>query len=246
MRGIRGGIAVLATAVMLAVSLTGCGEQGPKKDEKPGKASYKSLGALPERLGNDGTTVVVGDMAAPVAVRLYEDPRCPVCKVFETKGAGPVLREATLQRQTRTEYTLGSFLDDRLGGSGSKRAVNALRAALDAGRFAEYHDVLYTHQPEESVDGYTTARLLELAGQVEGLRSPAFDAAVKGMKYRDFVTASQDAMDRERVPGTPTADVNGVRLRERMGDALFDGAAFSLLLATIQDDPEAWRTGADM
>ncbi|GAA5016690.1 hypothetical protein GCM10023335_42640 [Streptomyces siamensis] len=50
-----------------------------------------------------------------------------------------------------------SFLDDRVGGSGSKRAVNALRAALEEGKFVEYHEVLYANQPEESVDGCTDA-----------------------------------------------------------------------------------------
>lgn len=101
------------------------------------------------------------------------------------------MRKATLARDAVTEYTLGSFLDDRVGGSGSKKAVNALRAALEAGKFAEYHEVLYAHQPEEAVDGFTDAYLLELAGQVDGLRGPAFDSAVKSMKYRAFVTASE-------------------------------------------------------
>lgn len=77
-----------------------------------------------------------------------------------------------LDRRTRTEYTMASFLDDRLGGGGSKKAVNALRAALGEGKFVEYHEVLYANQPEESVDGYTTTALLDLAGEVEGLRDP--------------------------------------------------------------------------
>jgi hypothetical protein len=101
-----------------------------------------------------------------------------------------------LDRRTRTEYTLASFLDDRAGGRGSKKAVNALRAALERGKFVEYHEVLRAHQPEESTDGYTDACLLELAGKVKGLRSPEFNAAVKNMKYRSFVTASQKAYER--------------------------------------------------
>ncbi|WP_420716615.1 thioredoxin domain-containing protein [Streptomyces sp. H27-H1] len=88
--------------------------------------------------GRRRQTIVVGDPAAATTVQLYEDPRCPVVEEFEATGA-PALREMTLRRKTKTEYTLASFRDDRVGGDGSKRAVDALRAALDAGKFTEYH-----------------------------------------------------------------------------------------------------------
>lgn len=171
---------------------------------------------------------MVGDPSAAVVVRLYEDPRCPACEEFETSGAGPELRDATVLRDAVTEYTLASFLDDRVGGSGSKKAVNALRAALEEGRFAEYHEVLYDNQPE-------------------GLRGPAFDSAVKGMKYRAFVTASEKAYERAggkeepEGPGTPTAVINDVRIPAEYNGLLFDGAVFTDLLAEIRDAPGTWR-----
>ncbi|MGW1541732.1 DsbA family protein [Streptomyces sp. NPDC002309] len=223
--------------VVLGMSLAGCGRTAP----------YRSLEEVPEKLAADGTTIVVGDPSAAVVVRLYEDPRCPACEEFETSGAGPELRDATVLRDAVTEYTLASFLDDRVGGSGSKKAVNALRAALEEGRFAEYHKVLYDNQPEESVDGFTDARLLELAGQVDGLRGPAFDSAVKGMKYRAFVTASEKAYERAggkkepEGPGTPTAVINDVRIPMEYNGLLFDGAVFTDLLAEIRDAPGTWR-----
>ncbi|MFJ4470381.1 DsbA family protein [Streptomyces sp. NPDC089424] len=229
----------MAAAVMvLGMSLAGCGER---------RVPYGSLEEVPEKLAADGTTIVVGDPSAAVVVRLYEDPRCPVCEEFETSGAGPGLRDVVVLKDAVTEYTLASFLDDRVGGSGSKKAVNALRAALEEGRFAEYHEVLYAHQPEESVDGFTDARLLELAGQVEGLRGPAFDSAVRGMKYRAFVTASEKAYERAggkeepQGPGTPTAVINDVRIPTEYNGVLFDGAVFADLLAEVRHDPGAWR-----
>ncbi|KQX65456.1 hypothetical protein [Streptomyces sp. Root1310] len=57
-----------------------------------------------------------------------------------------------------------------------------LERALEEDKFAEYHELLYANQPEESVDGYTDAYLLELADQVEGLCGPTFDAAVKTIR----------------------------------------------------------------
>ncbi|MFI1959890.1 DsbA family protein [Streptomyces althioticus] len=229
MRAVRWA-AVGAAAV---VALAACGQQDGLADP------YRSVEELPEELGRDGTTVTVGDPHAPVTVHLYEDPRCPACEEFETIGAGPELREATLEGTARTEYTLASFLDDRVGGSGSKKAVNALRAALEEDKFAEYHEVLYANQPEEAVDGFTDAFLLELADQVEGLRGPAFDTAVRTMKYRDFVTASQKAYEKAggpsdpQGPGTPTAVVNGTVIPVEYNALLWDGAAFTEMLESV-------------
>ncbi|MET9733814.1 hypothetical protein ABZZ79_25125 [Streptomyces sp. NPDC006458] len=35
-----------------------------------------------------------------------------------------------------------------MGGHGSEKAADALRAAPDRGRFVEHHEVLYAHQPD--------------------------------------------------------------------------------------------------
>ncbi|MFG2481023.1 DsbA family protein [Streptomyces fagopyri] len=238
---VRGGQwAVLCVAAALV--LAGCGHRSAEA-----KPAFVSAKKLPEKLGKDGTTIVVGDPDARVTVHLYEDPRCPVCEKFETTGGSPQLREAMLARRATTEYTLASFLDDRLGGSGSKKAVNALRAALEEDRFVEYHEVLYANQPEESVDGFSDARLLELAGQVEGLRGPAFDAAVKSMKYRSFVTTSEKAYERAGGakdpggPGTPSAVINDKRIPADYNSLLFDGDTFAELLREIHAKPWEWE-----
>lgn len=224
--------------------LAGCGERAAE-----GNPRFASTGELPEKLGKDGTTILVGDPRAKLTVHLYEDPRCPYCGEFETTGGAGALREAVLTRRATAGYTFASFLDDRLGGSGSKKAVNALRAALEEGRFVEYHEVLYANQPEESDDGYTTAALLDLADEVEGLRGPAFDTAVKTMKYRSFVTASEKAYERAGGaeepdgPGTPAAVINGRRIPVQYGDVLLSGTAFADLLEQIFHNTWHWEKG---
>ncbi|MEU5094898.1 thioredoxin domain-containing protein [Streptomyces sp. NPDC020996] len=235
--------AVVAVA-LAAAAVSGCGGRATARD---GKDAYAGVGDLPEKLAADGTTIVVGDPEAPVTLRLYEDPRCPVCEEFESAdGGGPAARDAMLRHGLRTEYTMASFLDEKLGGHGSQKAVNALRAALEEGKFAEYHEVLYRHQPEESVDGFTDAHLLQLASKVDGLRGPAFDSAVRTMKYRDFVAESEQAYDQAgdatepRGPGTPTAVINGTRIPVAYSGLLYDRQRFDLLLTQIEQDPESW------
>ncbi|WP_093911441.1 thioredoxin domain-containing protein [Streptomyces sp. cf386] len=230
---------VCAAAVLVMV---GCGQR-----EAQYGPDFASAEVLPERLGADGITISVGDPDAPVKVHLYEDPRCPYCEEFETTGGGPQLREAMLDRWARAEYTLASFLDDRVGGTGSKKAVNALRAALEEGKFVEYHEVLYANQPEESIDGYTDAYLLRLADKVEGLRGPEFDAAVRSMKYRGFVTASQKAYEKAggakepEGPGTPTAVINDKRIPLQYNAILLESDSFAELLQQIYDKPGEWE-----
>ncbi|WSI90265.1 DsbA family protein [Streptomyces murinus] len=249
--------AVLTGLLGAAVVSCGPGHQGVADGGGPGKGSgtgggstsraeaeYAGLAEVPEKVEPDGSTVLVGDPGARMTVRLYEDPRCPVCKEFETVGGGPVLTKWVLRHKAKVEYTMASFLDPRLGGNGSKKAVNALRAALERGKFAEYHAVLYQNQPAEEVDGFTDARLLQLAGKVKGLRSPSFDAAVRSMKYRGFVNSAESAYaaaghrDGHAGPGTPTAVVNGYQIPVESNGLLFDPGVFDKFL-TLADGPSA-------
>ncbi|MFE2236503.1 DsbA family protein [Streptomyces sp. NPDC059442] len=163
---------------------------------------------------------MVGDPAAKVTVQVYEDPRCPYCKEFESTGGGPELRTLAQRGSVQVHYTFASFLDDRLGGDGSKKAVNALRAALEEGKFIEYHRTLYAHQPEEAVDGYTDEFLLTMAAMVPELNSARFERAVRTMKYQAYVDASEQAMEDSSATGTPAMEVNGRPLPALQADSI--------------------------
>ncbi len=238
MRNTRG-IAVTTAAGITVLMMAGClrTEQPTEENgaDAPRPVPFVDVEELPEKLAADGTTIVVGDPAAATTVRLYEDLRCPVAEEFETTGA-PALREMTLRREAKTEYTLASFRDDRVGGDGSKRAVNALRAALDADKFTEYHTILFENMAEnERAGGYTTASLLKMASQVDGLRSKTFDSAVSKMTYKDFVTDSEKAYeaadgDAPRGPGTPTVVINGTQVTGDQYGWLFEKESFDQLL----------------
>ncbi|MEV1020170.1 thioredoxin domain-containing protein [Streptomyces sp. NPDC050264] len=239
----------MSTVLVGILATAGCGRAAQSGDDngeddhgQRDTAAYTTVGQLPERLAPDGTTVVVGSPTAPTTVRLYEDMRCPVCEEYEVDGGGEALRTLALKGEVRAEYTLASFLDDRVGGSGSKRAANALRAALEQGKFIEFHDVLFSHQPEEVVDGYTDAFLLRMASRVKGLRGEEFDTAVRTMKYRAFVTASETAYEQDKAPGTPTFAVNGDIVPDHLRGAMFDAellpAAVRMLAAGVTPAPE--------
>ncbi|MFF9911557.1 DsbA family protein [Streptomyces sp. NPDC013457] len=248
-----------AITVGLIGAFVGCtplghraGEAGPDGEEpgdahpavRTGTARYASAERLPEERDQDGTTIVVGNPAARSAVRVYEDPRCPVVEEYERTGAEG-LQKLLLTGEIRAEYTFASFKDERLGGDGSKRTVNALRAALEKQKFVEYHAVIFENQAAvESSGGFTTERLLKLADEVPGLRDETFDLAVRTMRYRSFVTASQQAYEKTGDdpigPGTPTVVVNGNNIDGGLYGVNFDANLFTLLVGDLHRRPGAW------
>ncbi|WP_225849846.1 thioredoxin domain-containing protein [Streptomyces sp. HPF1205] len=187
-------------------------------------------GGLPSVVAADGTTIVVGDPAAKHTVTIEEDPRCPICKRFEDANDAQLLALAKAGT-VQLRYVLASFIDSTAGGDGSHRAVNALRAAVQENRFPAYHHVLYANQPPESADGFTTAALLSLAGQVPGLSTPAFKAAVTTDRYLAFVHRSEAAFLAGGATGTPTVKIDGTTVTGSDANSLFTASAFASLLA---------------
>ncbi|MDF9814587.1 thioredoxin domain-containing protein [Streptomyces sp. SPB162] len=247
------GIAAVAAAV-LAMTAAGCGSSGSGSgsgsDSNPfakartgartggaeagsgakGAAGAATLSQLPARMAADGTAVVVGDPAAPHTVKVYEDPRCPYCKRFE-QGGGTALAKLVKDGKVKVEYTIASFLDSNFGGSSSLKAANALRAAVDAGKFAEFHSAIFENQPEEPEDGFTDAFLLKIADTVPGLNGTAFQKAVKDQSYKGWVKSSEKAFEASGSQGTPTVLVNGKKVSP--GDAVYDADAFTQALKEL-------------
>jgi protein-disulfide isomerase len=195
----------------------------------PGLVDPAVLAAIPAKMGSDGTTIVVGQESAKNTVQVYEDLRCPICKSFET-ASGPTLASLAKAGKVKIEYTLASFLDGNLGGNGSKRAANALRAAVEQGKFVPYHEALYANQPEETKDGFTADFLLSIAGTVDGLRATAFDSAVKKGTYDSFVRASEKAFEKSGAAGTPYVKINGRAVSSEDSAKLHDATQLAALL----------------
>ncbi|OIJ69105.1 DsbA family protein [Streptomyces mangrovisoli] len=159
--------------------------------------------------GKDSLAIPVGKDSAKSTLTVWEDFRCPACKAFETTYR-PTIHELTDSGQMRVEYHLVTLIDGNLGGSGSKRAANAAACAQDAGKFRDYHDVLYENQPEETDDAYSSnAKLIELAGKVPGLVTPTFRACVNDGTHDSWVAKSNKAFQSGGFSGTPTVLLNG-------------------------------------
>lgn len=193
---------------------------GPEAKEPP--AGTEALAKVPATV--KGGVITVGDPKAAHTVKLYEDARCPICKKFEESGA-QALVEPVAEGKVKVEYTLASFLDKNLGGSGSVNAANALRASVDAGKFPQFHAAVFANQPEsETEDAFTPAFLLKIADNVDGLRGAEFDKAVKKVTYKEWVGEAMQSFTDDGMQGTPTVVIDG---KKAGSNSLFDQDAFA-------------------
>ncbi|MFK0239105.1 thioredoxin domain-containing protein [Streptomyces vinaceus] len=174
--------------------------------------------------GKEGIIVPYGNPEAKHTLTVWMDMRCPFCAGFE-QGLGATVREQADAGDYKVEYRFATFLDSALGGgNGSKMALNALGAAVNESpeKFIRYLQVLFENHPErETDDEYgSTARLLDLAGRVPGLRTPAFDKAVKEHTYMPWVERVGRALQEEGIQGTPTVLIDGKPIRVNSGKGI--------------------------
>ncbi|GGL84594.1 membrane protein [Streptomyces fumigatiscleroticus] len=159
--------------------------------------------------GKDSLAIPVGKDSAESTLTVWEDFRCPACKAFEL-AYRPTIHELTGSGQLKVDYHLATIIDGNMGGSGSRTAANAAACAQDAGEFTGYHDVLYDNQPQETDDAYSgNDKLIELAGKVDGLDTPAFRTCVKDGTHKGWVDKSAQAFRDGDFTGTPTVLFDG-------------------------------------
>ncbi|MFJ3882826.1 thioredoxin domain-containing protein [Streptomyces sp. NPDC090077] len=203
-----GGALAAVLALAVGVGVYAAGRAGPGKSEAGGKPFLRPA----HTSGEDGVVVPYGRADAKDVVSVWLDPRCPFCANVET-GLGPALKEQADAGTYRVEYHFATFLDGGLGGKGSKRALNALGAAVNESpqKFMDYLRVLYENHPQKETDDRfgSTDTLLDLAGRVPGLRTPEFDRAVEGLVYMPWVDKVSGAFGGSGKQGTPVVEVNG-------------------------------------
>ncbi|MGW1588959.1 DsbA family protein [Streptomyces sp. NPDC002386] len=159
--------------------------------------------------GQDSLAIPVGKDGARSTLTVWEDFRCPACMSFETRYRR-TLHELTDAGKLRVEYHLVRLIDGNLRGTGSLRAANAAACAQDAGKFRDYHDVLYANQPQETDDAFgNNAKLIQLAGKVKGLDTPAFRKCVNNGTHDGWVNKAHKAFEAGGYGSTPTVLLDG-------------------------------------
>ncbi|MER6301479.1 thioredoxin domain-containing protein [Kitasatospora sp. NPDC001539] len=200
-------LAVIAAAVIAGIVV----QDQRSKPETPTAAPAGTI-------GDKNLVIPVGASNAPSVLTVYEDPRCPACGIFEREFSSTIDQLEDAGKVTSHVHVV-SFIDRAVPGKGSKTGANALACAQDAGHFRDFHDVLYRNQPDETNDAFgDKAVLLNLAKQVDGLDTPAFQACVNDNKYGGWVSAVQQDFDKSSYKSTPTVLLNGQPVYPKNGD----------------------------
>ncbi len=195
-------VGVLGLATVVGVIAANAGK-GDKSD------SAGPVVAPSGATGKDALAIQTGKPEAKSTLTVWEDFRCPACKSFEDNYRDTV-HELEAKGLLKVDYHLVTLIDGNMGGSGSLKGANAAACAQDAGKFSEYHDVLFQNQPQEVDDAYgKNARLLELAGKVEGLDTPEFRKCVEDGTHNSWVAKSHEAFAAGNFRGTPTVLLDG-------------------------------------
>ncbi|UXY27015.1 DsbA family protein [Streptomyces sp. HUAS TT20] len=169
--------------------------------------------------GTNGTTVVIGKDTAKKTLKVYEDPRCPVCASFEQAVSSTVKKDVDGGKY-KLQFISGTFLDTHDNGEGSKNALSALGAALNVSpeAFLEYKTAMYSAKwhPEETTDTFKDdSYLIKVADTVPALKGNAkFQDAVKKGTYDAWAMAMSKTFDdnKDGVTGTPTFVMDGKKL----------------------------------
>nr|WP_107277633.1 thioredoxin domain-containing protein [Streptomyces sp. IMTB 1903] len=170
--------------------------------------------------GKDALAIQTGKPEAKATLTVWEDFRCPACKSFEDNYR-ETIHELEAKGLLKVDYHLVTLIDGNMGGSGSLKGANAAACAQDAGKFSEYHDILFQNQPEEIDDAYgKNAKLLELAGKVDGLVTPEFTACVEEGTHNSWVAKSHEAFAAGNFRGTPTVLLDGKDIFSDQADPL--------------------------
>ena len=174
-------------------------------------AATTTEGATPPGVSaDDGGYVLPGTPAAGApTLDIWLDYQCPVCKQFEDVS-GAVYPQLAADGKAKVVVHTLSFLDDNLGNDASERAAEGAAAAAAQGRFLEYTQQVYAHQPEQEGTGYTDDELQQFAQDAGVADLTAWRAALDDHTYVGFVRRVQAAMDGQGVTGTPTVVLTAV------------------------------------
>ncbi|MFJ8467018.1 thioredoxin domain-containing protein [Streptomyces swartbergensis] len=185
--------------------------------------------------GSKGTTVIIGKDSAKKTLKIYEDPRCPVCAQFE-QTVGPTVKRDIDDGKYKMQFIGATFIDNNDNGEGSKNALSALGAALNVSpeAFLDYKAALYSakYHPEETTDEFKKdSYLIKVADTVPALKNnKKFQDAVEKGTYDAWAMAMSKTFDdnKDGVKGTPGFVMDGKQLTaDNQGAPLMTVADFN-------------------
>jgi len=184
-------------AALIAVSLTGSGDEGEPPAVVAGSAEVSALlDGIPQR------GIVLGRADAPVTLVEYADLQCPYCATWASEAFPAIVREYVRPGKVRLVFRGLAFI-----GPDSEEALRAALSAGEQGRLWHVVELLYVNQGTEN-SGWVSDGLLRAVGaavpgfdverMLDGRDSPACTAQMR---------AAERAAEAAGIQGTPSFEV---------------------------------------
>jgi protein-disulfide isomerase len=196
-------IAMVALVVVTGVVFSLFSQNSKETASIAGLDGMKLKPAVTSTVDTTNGSAIAFDNGAVTTIDVWEDPQCPVCKLFEDAN-GEYIESLVREKKATVRYHVLSFLGDE-----SVRAANASFCAADEGQFLDFHKAIYAVQSPVENSGFWSNETLVKMGKKIGITSTTFENCVtKGSKV-DLVQANYDSMSKFGVQGTPTVFING-------------------------------------
>lgn len=172
--------------------------------------------AVTSTIDTSNGSPITFDNGAVTVIDVWEDPQCPVCKLFEDAN-GDYIESLIREKKATVRYHVLSFLGDE-----SVRAANASFCAADEGQYLDFHHALYAVQSPLENSGFWSNETLVNIGKKIGITSTTFaDCVTKGSKV-EVVKANYDSMNKFGVQGTPTVFINGKKWERAQNEFILE------------------------
>lgn len=215
---IVGAVTVVAVVVgIIGVAVIARGTSSETATGDPTSAANPSAavpaGALPATDPLAFGVLPYGAKEGVPVLAIWEDFQCPACKAVE-EANGEGIRKLGESGAVQVVWRPTAFLDANLGNDSSSRAIAAFGCAVDAGKAADFHDVVFANQPEKEGEGYTDEQLLQFGTDIgiTGADFTKYTSCYESRTYLPWAANSTTAFYGASVPGTPYATLNGVEV----------------------------------
>lgn len=234
---LQGGVILVSLAILAVVALVLINSV---KTPGPGPRNMLSDGILINQGFTATPTAALKPDAKPVPnvrdkdsdvihIQMYIDYFCPVCGDFE-KANGDQLTTWLESGAANVEIFPMAILDRASQGTKyATRAANAAACVADSSpdQYYDFHNILFENQPEENTAGLTDEQLIKLTKEAKVSNPKAIANCIEDQEFKNWVADARSRAQNgpiansnvDKVTGTPTVIVNGVKYTGALDDA---------------------------
>lgn len=193
-------VVVAVVVALIVVSVSG-GDSSSEPSAAEVQGVQKTLALVK---GIPQSEFSIGKASAPVTVREFVDPQCPVCKTASETTVPAIIKGPVKDGTARLIIEPLTFI-----GPESSAAALAIAAAAKQDRAFTFTEILYANQGEENKGWVTDELLTAFAQKVPGLDVATWDTDRAGQEAGDLVFAASDRATAAGVSATPTFVIKG-------------------------------------